>query len=212
VDAGSGDDAVAFLTLDGAVTNSRVDVRLGDGDDYCSVGTELRNPGDRFTVDGGAGDDLINTGDGSDSISGGAGADTLDGWAGADTVSGGAGSDTFEFFSGEAFTVFAALDQILDWSSEDRLYFADGDITDPIGTASAANYVAATRGDYGSALAFANAQIAGGFIDYVAVQVGGDVYVFCDSYYDAGDADSAVRLVGRSLADIGPGNFTDIGD
>lgn len=210
IDAGAGDDQIGFSSL-GAV-GARSVLQMGDGNDFCIVvGIDARNPADRFTIDGGAGNDGINGSDGSDSITGGSGNDTIDGWAGADTVAGGSGVDTFEFFSGEAFTNLSTLDQIIDWSVEDRLFFGDVDIDSPIPAGTPATYVEGIRADYASALAFANAQIGGGTVDYVAVEVGGDVFVFCDSVYDGGVADSAVKLVGRTLADISFSNFTDIG-
>ena len=57
-----------------------------------------------------------------------------------------------------------------------------------------------------AALSFANGQIAAGQ-NYVAVQVGADVIIFADSAGNDGTADSAVMLVGRTLADIAFGNF-----
>lgn len=204
VDAGSGDDAVGFYS-DEAGGYAYV-LLLGDGDDVCVGVGATTSSRDHLTIDGGAGNDLINAYDGSDSITGGAGEDTIDSWEGADTVAGGAGSDQFQYYGGETTTVLGQVDSIVDWSSEDRLYF------EPlngfaIGAGTAANYAESNAADYSAALAFANTQIAGGAINYVAVQVGADVFVFADSLADNGNADSTVRLVGRSLADIAFGNF-----
>ena len=121
-------------------------------------------------------------------------------------MAGGAGADVFQFFDGAAFTAVAAIDRIVDWAAEDRLFFANGDNT-PVGPGTAANYVESTQTDYAAALAFANGQVAAGTINYVAVQVGTDLFVFADSAGNNGAADSAVMLVGRGLADIAFGNF-----
>ncbi len=60
----------------------------------------------------------------------------------------------------------------------------------------------ATAADYAAALSAANAKIAAGASDYVAVKVGADVIVFADSHHNNGTADAAVVLVGKSLSDI----------
>ena len=57
------------------------------------------------------------------------------------------------------------------------------------------------------AKAIADAQIAGGIVNVVAVQVGADVVVFGDSSGDDGSADSAVVLVGKTLNDISVANI-----
>ena len=61
-----------------------------------------------------------------------------------------------------------------------------------------------TASDYAAATTYANSKFAQG-VDYVAVQVGGDVVVFADNggTNNALDAsDDAVVLIGRSLSDI----------
>ena len=93
------------------------------------------------------------------------------------------------------------LDQVTDWQTGDSLTFggATGTIT---------NYLESSATDYAAAQTFANAQINGGVVDYVAVQVGTSVVVFADSGNNNGTAEDAVVLVGRTLADIDFGNFT----
>jgi Ca2+-binding RTX toxin-like protein len=216
LDGGDGEDTVVAragaATLNGGTGNDVVGyqsgtyvISLGDGNDSCAALLETTT--DRVTIDGGAGNDIIDGSDGSDSINGGAGSDTIDGYAGADTVAGGGGSDQFQFFLPEAFTNLATLDVILDWGADDRFFFTGDDIEDAIGAGTPSTYVESTAGDYASALAFANGRIALGIVNYVAVQVGSDVFVFADTAFDAGVADSAVRLMGRTLADIGFANF-----
>lgn len=209
INAGTGDDVVALLNPTGSEPPRNVVVQLGEGDDLMGPLQDTFTT-DRFTVDGGAGNDNISTSDGSDSIMGGAGNDTIDGFESADTVSGGAGSDQFAFFAGEAGVVLAQLDVITDWSAEDRLYFAGGPEDAPVGAGTAGNYMETSAADYAAARTLADGQIAGGSVNYVAVQVGADVFVFADSGLDNAAADSAVRLVGRSLADISSSNFTDV--
>lgn len=196
IDGGAGNDVVGM-------DPGRFNVQLGDGDDLC-LPLDPAAAG-MATVDGGGGNDQITGTGGSDSLAGGIGADTLDGGAGADTVAGGAGADQFQFFQSAVPTTAAGLDRITDWASEDRLFFADGSNT-PAGAGTAGNYVESTQADYAAALNFANGQIAAGQ-NYVAVQVGADVIVFADSAANNGTADSAVMLVGRTLADIAFDDF-----
>lgn len=204
VDAGAGNDVVGFFT--GQPGGGAYVIRLGDGDDFCIGVGIVDSPLDATNIDGGAGEDLINGHDGLDTITGGAGNDTIDSWAGADTVAGGSGSDQFQYYGGETTTVLDQVDMIVDWSSEDRLYFEPLNEL-AIGAGTQSNYTEGSAGDYASALTFANGQVSGGVVNYVAVQVGSDVYVFADSLNNNGAADSAVRLVGRNLSDIGFANF-----
>jgi Ca2+-binding RTX toxin-like protein len=196
IDGGAGNDVVGFDV-------GQYNIQLGDGDDMC-VALDLVVAGSA-TVDGGAGNDEITGTGGSDTILGGVGLDTIDGGQGADTVSGGAGADLFQFYQSAVPTAASGLDRISDWASEDRLFFADGSNA-PAGAGTAGNYVESTQADYAAALSFANGQIANGQ-NYVAVQVGADVIVFADSASNNGSADSAVMLVGRTLADIAFDDF-----
>lgn len=89
--SGSGNDSVALLTSDSAVTDvsgqagvvNYIDGGLGDD-----------------TIVGGDGMDIIVGGVGDDSISGGAGDDTIDGGAGDDTILGGSGNDVIVLSDG----------------------------------------------------------------------------------------------------------------
>ena len=149
---------------------------------------------------GGAGRDGLFGGLGADTLSGGAGDDALQGGPGADMLTGGAGRDLFVFAGGESPASAGQMDIITDWQSSDGLTF--------FGPPTAAgSYVETTTIDFASAAAFANAQIAGGTVEYVAMQVGGDVIVFADSHGDHGVAEDAVVLAGRTLADIDASNF-----
>jgi len=214
ITGGNGNDTVIARdnnTIDGGAGNDvvgmdpgRFVIQLGDGDDLC-VPLDPAATG-MATIDGGAGNDEITTTAGADSIIGGIGTDTLDGEAGADTVAGGAESDQFQFFQSAVPAAATGLDRITDWAAEDRLFFADGSNV-PVGAGTSGNYVESTQADYATALTFANGQIAAGTVNYVAVQVGADVVVFADSAGNNGTADSAVMLVGRSLADIAFDDF-----
>jgi Ca2+-binding RTX toxin-like protein len=197
IDGGAGNDLVGMDT-------GRFVVQLGDGDDVCLPLDTAAT--DAATVDGAAGNDEITTTAGADSITAGIGTDTLDGGAGADTVAGGAESDQFQFFQSTVPAAATGLDRITDWAAEDRLFFADGSNV-PVGAGTSGNYMESTQADYATALTFANGQIAAGTVNYVAVQVGADVVVFADSAGNNGTADSAVLLVGRSLADIAFDDF-----
>lgn len=196
IDGGAGNDVVGMDT-------GRFVIQLGDGDDLC-LPLDLRDT-DSATVDGGAGNDAITTSSGSDSVSAGVGNDSIDGGAGADTVSGGAGIDRFLFAQGALPATAAGLDRIIDWATEDRLVFVTTSNA-PSGAGTQANYAESTQADYAAAVSFANGMVSTGNVNYIAVQVGADVILFADSGADNGIADSAVMLVGRTLADI---NFDD---
>lgn len=149
------------------------------------------------TFEGTAEADNLTGGKGDDSLFGGAGDDTLSGGRGADELTGGDGDDTF-LVSGSVRKP-GDLDRILDFQDGDKLVFDGGAI------AGEDNYSEATATDYGDALAQARERIEGGD-EYVAVQVGEDVIVFSA---ESGQADigSAVVLVGRTLTDVGLGDF-----
>lgn len=199
LDGGVGDDTL--LSVAGGDTLSG-----GDGNDALDASGFGHTPVAPSTLDGGAGDDQLNGGAGADSLIGGDGNDSLDGWAGADTLTGGAGADQFQFYSGEAGTTQGQLDTVLDWESQDHLFFANSDTGDGVGAATSANYVEASAVDYASALSAATAEIHGGTVEYVAVQVGADVVVFADTFMNH-TVGSAVLLVGHTLADISASNF-----
>lgn len=140
----------------------------------------------------------LSGGAGTDTLDGGAGTDTLDGGSGADVLTGGAGADVFKV-DGAAKTA-AGLDQILDFAhGEDKLVFHEA----PAITAT--NFATGTAADFTAAVAAANTSLAGG-ADYVAVQVGADVIVFATEVGEH-HVESAVLLVGRTLADISAGDI-----
>lgn len=192
IDAGVGNDTVA-----GSANDS---ILMGAGDDLGVLSGGSSNSAGGF-LDGGAGNDALVGGDGSDAIFGGTGDDTIDGFDGPDSETGGAGADLFQFYGDEARTAFAGLDRILDWAAEDKLSFTSSNDVE-IGAGTSANYAEITAATYDAALAAANAQVAGGVVNYVAAQVGADVFVFADSEANNGVADSAIILVGKTLADI----------
>jgi Ca2+-binding RTX toxin-like protein len=195
LDGGLGDDTI--VGSGGSDT-----IYFGGGDDIGGL-MGAGAASDSAFLDGGAGDDNINGGEGRDLLVGGDGEDVLDGWASADTMTGGAGGDRFQLWSGDSGVVATQLDRITDWAGgEDHLFFGNGGAGTGVGAGSSANYVEGRAADHASALYYANTQVVGGAIDYVAVQVGGDVVVFADTGQNNGAADSAVLLVGRSLSDI----------
>ena len=172
----------------------------GQGDDTISTeaGSGLR--GD--FMNGNLGNDRITGGPTNDTIFGEDGADTLTGGgtdSTADVLSGGAGADLFVVVSAAATPTVAAAMRIVDWSPEDHLHF------DAVGATGAAEDTAA---DYAGAISRAVARMANDAVDYVAVQVGGDVYVFCDcADTGASGRRSVAALVGRTLADISVDNI-----
>ena len=160
-----------------------------------STANDLRGGDGADSLSGGGGNDRLRGGDGADTLSGGAGADTLRGGDGADHLTGGAGADSFRI--DEAGRTLDGLDRILDFAhGEDKIVFDDDGLI-----ATDANFATATAADYASARAIANARMADGSADFVAVQIGGDVVDFATELGEH-HIESAVLLVGRSLMDI----------
>ncbi|RAK63285.1 calcium-binding protein [Phenylobacterium kunshanense] len=177
------------------------------------------------SIDGGAGDDTITGGDGADQMAGGAGADTFvvgDVASASDDASDDDGDDADDDDDDDdsdadvdddddddsddgddsSESGQGDLDSILDFTTgEDTLDFGQGL------TGTEENFATGEAADYEAALAAANAAMADGTVDFVAVQVGGDVIVFADTDGVAG-SDTAVVLVGKTLDGVG---FGDIG-
>lgn len=198
-----------------------------DGDDYLSgdLGDdELHGGLGDDSLVGGGGNDTLQGGFGADRFGGGAGDDLLvaqgpeGAWmrgdegndtlvtatAGRDTLYGGEGRDRFEFVArtppGEGVDAV-----IMDWEAHDTLNFADVSILSS--SILPTSYSEFTADSYEQALAIANQHISAAGAKYVAAQVGDSVVVFVDAGDPADGADSAVLLVGRTLADIGLENF-----
>ena len=139
-------------------------------------------------------------------MAGGAGNDTLvSGGSGRDQLLGGDGRDLFEFVAKTAPALGVEAD-ILDWEASDQLSFAAVSILS-VNSILPPGYSEFVTSDYAEALRIADEHISAAGATYVAAQVGGDVYVFADTGDPADGADIAIRLVGRSLADISLGNF-----
>jgi Ca2+-binding RTX toxin-like protein len=210
------------VTYNPATATSQTSLTMMDVTGHLVVfGVGLENP--TFTVNGTAlgvsipgGEEIIASPrddgifglGGADTLHGLGGDDVLQGGGGVDVLEGGAGADLFLIAPGDSPAATGQLDTVIDWSSADRLSFPfqNGQILTPAGNAS--NYVETAAGSFSAALTAANAQIAGGVVEYVAVQVGSDVIVFADDQGDHGAADDAVTLRGRTLADIGASNIT----
>jgi hypothetical protein len=140
--------------------------------------------------------DILEGGRRADTLVGGAGDDTLQGGGGADVLTGGEGADTF-IISGSRRN--EGPDRILDYDADDQLVFEGGVSIDED------TYFEATTESVEDAYALARERFAGGD-DYVSVQVGDDVYVFA-AEGRGDDILAAVVLVGRSLSDVGLGDF-----
>jgi Ca2+-binding RTX toxin-like protein len=170
------------------------------------------------TISTGGGNDFINGGAGNDVINGGAGDDVIVGGPGTDTLFGGGGQDIFAFSFNDSNGVAGAIDQIRDWTggvnflhfgSTASLTQIQTDIANHTNAGTNLNYLETTATDFNDAINQANAHLGSG--KFVAVQIGGDTVVFADDN-NAGNtgasdghitsADSAVVLVGRTLADI----------
>jgi Ca2+-binding RTX toxin-like protein len=209
--ASSGTSSSTVTTSGGSISSGIISTGGADQDTLTGgtgADTIVGNGGADSLV-GGVGDDRVSGGQGADTLVGGVGSDTLSGGADADRLQGGAGRDQFQFWSATTGTAQAQLDRIVDWTgNDDFLRFGTGDESGPsLGAGTAVNYREFTAASYADALTEANAQIAGGVVDYVAVRVGADVFVFADSQNNNGQADTAVVLAGKTLNDIGSGNF-----
>lgn len=164
----------------------------------------LRGGAGNDSLSGGLGDDRLQGGAGNDTLDGGAGNDTLVGGKGADQLTGGDGNDLFRIDGGHVGASADGLTHITDFTGgSDKLSFGDDEV--PM-TVTADNFATATAGSYADAVAAAKADIAAGTADVVAVQVGADVIVFADEDHE-NQIGAAVVLVGKSLADIAPGDF-----
>jgi Ca2+-binding RTX toxin-like protein len=177
-----GDDTItggdANDTLLGGQGNDRIEGR--DGGDF---------------LDGNLGNDIV-VGGGFSSLFGEDGNDTLVAQSLGCTLTGGSGSDLFSFTFARS-SVTASLGTITDWASEDRISVS--------GLRPGFTFAQATASDFSSALAAANRMI-GSDSEVVVVQVGADVVAFFQ-FQGTHDADLAITLVGRSLADISAANF-----
>jgi S-layer protein len=94
----------------------------GAGDD--TINLTAADTEARFTVNGGAGFDLITTGAYNDTINGGEGNDIITGGAGADTITLGSGKDVVRYTEIEdsSGTTVAAIDTITDFSLTDDTF------------------------------------------------------------------------------------------
>lgn len=190
---------------------------LGDDELHGGLGNDtLLGGAGNDVLQGSFGADLLDGGDGDDRLVaqgpeptvliGGAGNDTLTAAsASKDILSGGAGRDRFEFVSKTAPTNGVDA-EITDFEAHDSLHFAEVSIFSQaaILPLSYSEFVATS---YEEALRIANEHISAAGAKYVAAQVGGNVYVFADNGDPADGADISVLLVGRTLNDIGLGNF-----
>lgn len=185
-----GDRTVVF----GVGLAGGADITFPDGSAF-AIGI----PGAGSLKGGPKGDGLAGSGL-SDLLDGAGGDDVLGGGDGADSLVGGDGSDLFIVEAGDSPATLGQMDVVLDWSPQDRLSFLR-----PAG--SATTYIEATASSFAAAKSLADAQIAIGSVDYVAVQVGSDVIVFADSQGDNLVADEAVTLRSRTLDTIDASNI-----
>jgi Ca2+-binding RTX toxin-like protein len=209
---GQGNDFIG-----GADGNDFLSGDLGDDELHGGMGWD--------TLVGGAGNDILQGGFGLDMLSGGDGDDRLVaqgpeiaillGEAGNDTLTaagvdkaillGGSGRDRFEIVAKTAPATRVDA-EIQDFEAHDTLHFPEVSI---FGQAAILplSYSEFVADSYEQALAIANEHISAAGAKYVAAQVGQHVFVFADLGDPADGADVSVLLVGRTLADIGLGNF-----
>lgn len=210
---GQGDDFIG-----GADGSDYLSGDLGDDELHGGMGSD--------TLLGGAGNDILQGGFGLDVLSGGDGDDrlfaqgpeiaVLAGDAGNDTLTaagidkevllGGSGRDRFEIVAKTAPATRVDA-EIQDWEAHDTLHFPEVSIFTAQPAILPTSYSEFVADSYEQALAIANEHISAAGAKYVAAQVGQNVFVFADLGDPADGADVSVLLVGRTLADIGLGNF-----
>lgn len=141
------------------------------------------------------------------SVSAGGGDDTMVGGLAGDSLRGGPGNDLFIIHPGHSLGDYGREygDTIWDWSRADKLSFGALKVT-------TGNYAETRAASFADAEAAANALIAKGDIDVVAVGVGAGILVFVDSAQNNGAAEDIVWLgesvaVQLSLDDIAVTNF-----
>ncbi len=182
-------DGTVLVTSGAGLANQTV--RFGAG---IYGETNLIFAGFTRVVLGSLGADMLVGAGSSDGLWGGPGEDTLNGGGNPDLLYGGTGSDLFVVAPGDTTT--ANYDTVRDWESIDRITFGG-----PVG-ASAANYVEFTGfTTLAEAQAAALQRINSGAVDYVAAQVGANVFVFADA---AGHnvINGRIQLAGVTLANV----------
>lgn len=184
-DGEAGNDTIDYGAYASAVT---VDLKTGSG----AGGDTLMNV--EAAIGSAFNDTLVGRGTGS-TLSGGLGNDRLE-VASKDVVSLGAGADLVYVSPGShAASASSAIIAVTDWSVDDRLQF---------GAATGA-YAEATASDFASAVQAAELKEAAGY-NFVAVQVGFDVFVFGQPIGQRLHFDDAVRLVGTNLDAVSASN------
>jgi Ca2+-binding RTX toxin-like protein len=183
-------DAVANLSLLGAQD-------IGGGQQLILTGVE--------NLAGGMGNDVLTGDAGANNLWGGFGDDTLKGGAGSDTLGGGAGRDSFAFIVGDSKPLDATgagVDVITDFTAEDHLRFPDA----PLGI----SYFETSAASFASALANVNALLVypSTVHEFMAYQVGADVYVF-SGHADPNGAglENVIKLANTNLDAISYDSF-----
>lgn len=137
---GDGNDAISDFagsdSIDGGAGQDTISVFGGDSVNVIAGGadndtiTVFNSAGSQNTIDGGTGDDTIQTGDSQDSILGGEGADTINAGGGDDTIEGGAGDDVIEGAGGDdSILGDEGADSISDFAGFNTVSGGDGDDT-----------------------------------------------------------------------------------
>ena len=211
IDGGAGRDLLAFynaqagvgLTVDLSNTGAQ-EVTSGYFMTIQSVESVVGDYyNDHITGDANANGLSGNVGD--DTLEGGGGRDTLDGGMGADVLTGGDGKDFFVFAIGDSKAgdaTGAGVDVITDFKIEDQLKFSDAP--------SAISYVEGVSASFASALATVNSMLTAPSTvhEYIAFQVGADVYVFSGHSDPSGAGlENVIKLTGVDLGAIDYYNF-----
>lgn len=205
----------------------------GQGDDYLQAGLSDGTPERGNFAQGNLGDDTILGGSGLDTLLGGKGDDSIDGRDGGGFLNGNLGNDYLssrgvgaslvgedgndtlvgrgfgEIMSGgPGADLFVVVNRFLDETPAPQAFITDLDPLDHIllpGVRANPNYQEIIAADFRGAADAANAILRTGG-DIVVAQVGGDLYAFANMA-NGPDADLAIKIIGRTLDDVGPGTF-----
>lgn len=181
VDGGAGRDVLAFINAQAGVgvtvDLSNTGVQEVTSGYFMTIQSVEGVVGDYFNdrITGDANANSLSGAVGDDTLVGGGGQDTLNGGMGLDRLTGGDDMDVFAFGIGDSTptdATGAGVDVITDFTAEDRLNFPNSPLS--------ISYFESSAGSFASALANVNALLLypSTAHEYMAYQVGADVYVF----------------------------------
>ncbi|WP_419252075.1 calcium-binding protein [Caulobacter sp. ErkDOM-YI] len=211
VDGGAGRDILAFIDAQAGVgvtvDLSNTGIQEVTSGYFMTIQSVEGVVGDYFNdhIAGDANANGLSGAVGDDTLEGGGGQDTLNGGMGLDRLTGGDNKDFFVFANGDSRaidTTGVGVDVITDFTAQDELRFSDA----PAGF----SYVESSAASFASALATVNSMLTypSTVHEYIAFQVGADVYVFSGHADPSGAGlENVILLAGVSLEAISYDSF-----